>query len=241
MAICLDFIAETGSTNADLLARLSLGEDLEEGYWLIADRQNAGRGRQGRKWLDASGNFMGSTLVKCEAGDPPAHMLSFVASLAVYSAACAIVEQAGIVHLKWPNDVLISGAKFSGILLERQGKFAIIGIGSNLATAPDIEGRHTASLEDAGVKVTRDQYAKILSQEFARELAIWRKNRAADVLDRWQAAAHRPGARLSVHTKACSVLSGSFDGLEQDGALRLCLDDGAMRVIHAGDVMLESE
>ena len=59
-------VPETGSTNADLLAALRQGEPLLEGDWLVADRQSAGRGRQGRGWFDGFGNFMGSTIVRIQ-------------------------------------------------------------------------------------------------------------------------------------------------------------------------------
>ena len=52
MPVKLQFIRETGSTNADVLARIAAGEPVAEGAWLVADRQNAGRGRHGRRWLD---------------------------------------------------------------------------------------------------------------------------------------------------------------------------------------------
>ena len=82
-------VPETGSTNADLLALLAAGERIAEGDWLVADRQVRGRGRQGRSWLDAPGNLMGSTVVHVSPQDPPAASLSFVAALAVYETVVA--------------------------------------------------------------------------------------------------------------------------------------------------------
>ncbi|MFC3096413.1 biotin--[acetyl-CoA-carboxylase] ligase [Alteraurantiacibacter palmitatis] len=237
----LDIIAETGSTNSDLLARLGKGEALEEGYWLIANRQTAGRGRQGRSWLDAPGNFMGSTLVRLREGDPPVPSLSFVAALAVYAAASGRVARPGSLVLKWPNDVLLSGAKFCGILLERQGPFAVIGIGVNLAAAPRIAGRETLALAAIGAPTDRNLFAADLAHSMADELARWREYGAGPLLARWEAAAHRPGTRLSVHCATGEKVSGTYMGLATDGALRLALDDGTTQVIHAGDVMLERD
>src|SRR5690606_37798044 len=114
----IETVARTGSTSADLLARLAAGEALVEGQWLVADRQDAGRGRQGRRWLDAPGNFMGSTIVRLASGDPPAQTLSFAAAIAVYEAVLPRIAQPGSLLLKWPNDVLLLGAKFCGLLLE---------------------------------------------------------------------------------------------------------------------------
>lgn len=237
----LDIIAETGSTNSDLLARLSRGEALEEGYWLITNRQSAGRGRQGRSWLDAPGNFMGSTLVHLQAGDPPVPSLSFVAALAVYAAASGRVARPGALMLKWPNDVLLARAKFCGILLEREGPFAVIGIGVNLAAAPRISGRETLSLASIGAPTDRNLFAADLAHCMADELARWREYGIGPMFARWEAAAHRPGTRLNIHSSTGEKTSGTYMGLAADGALRLALDDGTTQIIHAGDVMLERD
>src|SRR5690606_17311029 len=128
-------VYETGSTNADLAARVRAGEALSEGFWLLADRQTGGRGRQGRAWENGAGNFMGSTLVWIGQDDPPARTLAFVAGLAVIEALRPHCEG---LRFKWPNDVLLGGAKLAGILLEAQSDAVIVGVGVNLAAAPTI-------------------------------------------------------------------------------------------------------
>lgn len=241
MAIRLEIVAETGSTNADLLARIRDGEHLREGYWLIADRQSAGRGRQGRSWIDAPGNFMGSTVVELGGGDPPAQTLSFVASLAVYAATSASIARPDALQLKWPNDVMLSGSKFCGLLLERDGRFAVVGIGVNLAGAPKLDDRKTKALSSIGAAPDRDTFAHQLAACFERELAAWRDGGTGHLFARWQALAHPPGTRLTVHDGLGERITGTFDGLEPDGGLRLRLDDGTQHVIQAGDVMLEGD
>ena len=228
----LDIVPETGSTSADLLARLAAGEAAQEGQWLVADRQSAGRGRLGRSWLDGPGNFMGSTAVRLLQQDPAPASLSFVAALAVYEAVLAHVATPQALQLKWPNDVLLGGAKLAGILLERAGDAAVIGIGVNLAWSPELAGRATGHLKTIGPAPGRDA--------FARELARWRQFGLEPILARWLAAAHPAGAPLAVHGADGSCVAGTFDGLESDGALRLRLADGSARVIHAGDVTLEN-
>ena len=229
-------VAQTGSTNADLLARLAAGEHLPEGFWLVADRQLAGRGRHGRRWLDAPGNFMGSTLVHLASMDPAAASLSFVAALAVYEAVVARIADPLRLRLKWPNDVELDGGKLSGILLEREGSHAVIGIGVNLSAAPAVPGRRTGGLAEHGPPPDRDGFARALAATFAQELERWRSYGTDPILARWLAAAHPPGTPLAVHDCGGAPVAGTFAGLEPDGALRLRLDDGTSRVIHAGDV-----
>ena len=235
----LEFVRETGSTNADLVARLAAGELVPEGYWLVADRQSAGRGRQGRNWIDAPGNFMGSTVVRLNETDPPPATLSFVASLAVYETVLPGLADPSSLMLKWPNDVLLGGAKFCGLLLECEREHAVIGIGVNLAVAPAIADRAVRSLSQTGPSPTRDAFAHALASQMAVEVQRWREYGMEPIVNRWKAAAHPVGTSLSVHDTGGERLSGQYDGLQQDGALRLRMADGTTHVVHAGDVMLE--
>jgi BirA family biotin operon repressor/biotin-[acetyl-CoA-carboxylase] ligase len=234
----INTIPETGSTNADLLARLAAGERLAEGDWLVADRQSLGRGRQGRTWLDGPGNFMGSTVVHVSPQDPPPASLSFVAALAVYETVLTRIGSPRGLELKWPNDVLLGGEKFCGLLLEREGETVVVGIGVNLANAPAVDDRRTRALAEFGPAPGRDAFAADLAGQFDLELGRWRQYGLEPILNRWLAAAHPPGSLLTVHEPNGTAVSGEFAGLERDGALRLRLADDVVRVIHAGDVML---
>jgi len=235
----IEIVPETGSTSADIVARIGAGDPIPEGYWLIADRQSAGRGRQGRRWLDAPGNLMGSTVVAIGAGDPAPSTLSFVAALAVYEAVVLHLGNPRALQLKWPNDLLLGREKLSGILLERIGSAAVIGIGVNLAVAPNLADREASHIGGVGPAPARDAFAGDLAASFDRELVRWRQFGTESLLERWLAVGHPLGSPLSVHGSDGARVSGSFDGLEPDGALRLRLADGTCRVIHAGDVVLE--
>jgi len=230
-------VPKTGSTNADMLAQLASGERIPEGDWLVADRQTGGRGRQGRSWLDAPGNFMGSTVVHVSTQDPPPASLSFVAALAVYETVLARLGNPRELQLKWPNDVLLGGGKFCGLLLERERASVVVGIGVNLASAPCSESQARALVE-LGPAPDRDAFASELAAQFDLELGRWRQFGLEPILNRWLAAAHPVGSALTVHEPNGSRVSGVFDGIEPDGALRLRLADGGCRVIHAGDVSL---
>lgn len=234
-------VLETGSTNADLLALLGAGERIAEGEWLVADRQTAGRGRQGRQWFDGAGNFMGSTAVRLAPGDPPAASFALAAGLAVYEAVMPLLADQAPLRLKWPNDLTHAGAKLAGVLLERAGEALVVGVGVNLARAPLLEGRATVALAELGPAPDRDLFARALAASFALELERWRSYGLDPLARRWQAAAHPPGTPLTVAPPGEEPLTGAFDGLTQDGALRLRLADGTARVMHAGDVFFAHE
>lgn len=234
----IETLGITGSTNADLAARLAAGEPVAEGFWLVADRQSAGRGRLGRVWNDGAGNFMGSTVVSLNAHQPPPGTLALVAGLAVQAAVAPLVPPPQVPLLKWPNDVMVGQAKLAGILLERVGDTVVVGIGVNLAQAPDLPDRQTLALSAYGPAPDRDGFAITLAAHMASELAHWRNFGLSALISRWQAAAHPVGTPLRVSDGANSSLSGRFSGLDDTGALRLALSDGTCRTIHAGDVHL---
>lgn len=234
----IEYLAETGSTNSDLLKRLSGGERLAEGYWLVADRQSEGRGRQGRDWFDGVGNFMGSTLVHRHAGDSPAETLALVAGLALHEAVAWHVPGKPGLLLKWPNDLMAGMAKIAGILLEAQGDTVVIGIGVNLVSAPDVPGRETAALSDLGTAPDRNVFAQDLARSFATEVERWRTAGLAPILRRWSALAHPPGTPLTVNEPGGNSCEGEYAGLGADGSLRLRLADGTVREVHAGEVLL---
>lgn len=232
-------VEETGSTNADLAAALRAGELVPEGQWLIARRQTAGRGRQGRAWFDGAGNFMGSCAVRLSDHGPPPASLSFVAALAVRDAAAEALGGTAALGLKWPNDVLLDGSKLSGILLEMARGSVIVGVGVNLARAPDLPDRKTAALADHGPAPALETFAASLARHFANRLDDWRSLGLGVTLQAFlNGAVHGLGAPLTVHDAEGMRVSGTFVGLEEsDGALRLRLADGAERVIRAGDLV----
>ncbi len=167
-------------------------------------------------------------------GDPPPATLALAAGLALIEAVDAAAPRRNL-QLKWPNDLMLGQAKLAGILLERAGDRVVAGFGVNLAAAPQIDGRATAHLDGA---TTPQAFAPLLAASLARLLAAWRTADPAAFIAAWQLRAHPVGTPLTVHSGPGETLSGRFDGLAPDGALRLRLDDGRIERVHAGDVSL---
>ncbi|MFU7528578.1 biotin--[acetyl-CoA-carboxylase] ligase [Qipengyuania sp. ASV99] len=239
----IETVPETGSTNADLLSRLSSGEAIAEGYWLRAEQQRAGRGRSGRKWLSAAGNLYASTVVNLRKDDPPAHTLSLVAGTAVWD---MLREQIGVnanLHLKWPNDIIVRKAKIAGILLERTGDSVVVGIGINVRFAPEVESRQTTSIHavNSSNESGPDRILQYLAKEMAYAISLWRSDGLPGLLRRWSDRAFPIGTGLSVNVGDGEQAHGTFAGLDQAGSLLLRLENGEVRTIHAGDVSLIAE
>jgi len=233
---------ETDSTNAEARRRAEAGE--VGPLWITARRQSAGRGRRGRKWESEGGNLFSSLLLLTQKSPAEAAQLTFAASLAVADLLDRYVPPA-LVRIKWPNDVLLDGRKTSGILIESGpaptgGLWLAVGIGVNLSQTPgDTERPATCIAEHLGQGIasapTVDDAAKALAETFGVWLDRWTTLGFQPILDAW--IARTPGlhgpctARLTNET-----LTGTADGVEADGSLRLKLLDGSLRVISAGDV-----
>ncbi len=197
-------------------------------------RQDAGKGRQGREWISADGNFYGSTLVQLRPDDPPAQTLSLAAGLALIEALDVAVPDEPLM-LKWPNDLMLSGKKLAGILLERSGDRVVLGFGVNLAAAPEVPDRRVASLDG---HMQPEAFAPLLAGSFSRMLVLWRSTEPSALVRAWEHRAHLVGTKLSVHLNKDEQISGRFAGLDPDGALRLLLEDGSMEIVRAADVFL---
>ena len=139
-------------------------------------------------------------------------------------------------NLKWPNDLLLGLGKLGGILLERSGDKIVAGFGVNLASAPELPDRPTAALSSVAL-VSPEAFTPLLAAAFTRELERWRADFPA-LTALWMESAHKIGSPMTAHSGPDELLEGIFDGLEADGALRLRLGSGEIRVIRAADVSL---
>jgi BirA family biotin operon repressor/biotin-[acetyl-CoA-carboxylase] ligase len=165
--------------------------------------------------------------------------LALVAAVAIEEAVRFCLPSLGDrLFLKWPNDLLIEGAKLSGILLERVGDAVVIGMGINIAAAPELPDRATTALAVYGAAVDPAVMQGLLADAMRQWVATWRGQGLGPVMAAWEARAHPRGTPLTARLPDGRVVDGVFDGLGADGALRLGLADGGSAVIHAGDVFL---
>ena len=160
--------------------------------------------------------------------------MSLVAGLALLETIDVAVPGQPL-ELKWPNDVMLGGNKLAGILLERSGERIAVGFGVNLASAPALDDRICASL---GGQVLPQAFAPLLAGCFARLLDLWRTSDPVMLAQAWLARAHPVGTHLTVHCSATETVSGTFEGIDPDGALCLRKDDGSIETVRAGDVSI---
>lgn len=235
---------EVDSTNAEALRRAAAGE--RGPLWICARSQSQGRGRSGRSWLSPPGTLAASFLFEPRVSASALPGLSLVAGVATSD---AITEtgrrhrQSGLpLQLKWPNDVLIEGAKLSGILIESSSfgmeLVAVVGIGINIEARPAIDGRAVTSLAEQGVRCTPHELAAALAAAMAQALALWDRGAGfSSIRAAWLERATAVGTPITVNAGSGPV-AGTFAGLDTDGALLLQDTMGIRRRFTFGDVML---
>ena len=232
----IEQVAELDSTNEACRLRALAGE--AAGLVIRADRQTAGRGRRGRSWSSPQGNLYTSILLRPDRPAPEAAALGFAAVMAIGDVAETLLSPGAPVQHKWPNDLLIDGSKASGILLEAQPGFVVLGIGVNIASHPPDTPYPATNLIAAGAAPTSPQaLLERLLTAFAPLYDCWEREGFAALLPAWRRRAAGLGETIEVRLER-ETLSGTFLDLEPDGSLRLGLSDGTERRIAAGDVYL---
>jgi BirA family biotin operon repressor/biotin-[acetyl-CoA-carboxylase] ligase len=230
------------STNAEARRRAEAGETGP--LWIVARRQSEGRGRRGRHWESQDGNLFSTLLQLTRKPPAEAAQVTFVAALAIADLLDAYVP-ASLVTIKWPNDVMLAGEKASGVLVESGahesgGLWLAVGMGVNLAHVPAGTERPSTALTrhlrgDVTAPPTVESAATALAGAFAVWMERWETLGFQPILDAWRArTAGLDGpavARLGRET-----VEGTAEGVAADGALKLRLADGSLRLISAGDV-----
>jgi len=223
-----------GSTNDEAwrLAR----DGAPHGSVVHADEQTAGRGRFSRSWFSPPGNLYLSIVLRLDV--PPARMseLSFVAGIAVAETAAVLLPKRTRPQLKWPNDVLVEGAKISGILLESDADVAILGIGLNVLEAPKSGAYRTTTIAANGGLASVDSARDILLARLAEALGLWQRDGFTAVREAWLGWSYPIGETIRISVSG-AAREGKFAGLDETGALLLETEAGIERHV-TGDVAL---
>ncbi len=226
--------AEIDSTNAEALRRGHAGA--RDAAWIFSRRQTAGRGRRGRSWHQDPGNFAASLFTLVDEGSTAAAQRSFVAALALFDALVDATGRPEVFALKWPNDVLLSGGKLAGILLESEpapggGVALAVGIGVNLRSAPEpeaVEEGATRPVALAGVlggAPTPEEFLDLLAPAFAHWDARLRREGFAPIRNAWLGRAARIGEPIVARLPGREI-SGLFETIDAEGSLVLAAPEG---------------
>ncbi|MFC3676645.1 biotin--[acetyl-CoA-carboxylase] ligase [Ferrovibrio xuzhouensis] len=234
------------STNEEVRREAEAGA--AEGLAVLARRQTAGRGRRGRAWVSPEGNLFLSVLLRPKATPAEAARLSFLTAVAL-AEAVELADPAlrSKITCKWPNDVLLDGAKLAGILLESRTAqvapgsagggldWVIVGIGVNLAHFPPDTPYAATALAAHGVTAAPEDFAGWLLARLGYWYGRWQGEGFAPVREAWLGRAQGIGQAVVVRLPD-GDLQGRFVALDETGALLLELPDGSRQAITAGDV-----
>ncbi|EOW6736754.1 bifunctional biotin--[acetyl-CoA-carboxylase] ligase/biotin operon repressor BirA [Cronobacter dublinensis] len=230
------------STNQYLMDRLS---ELDSGDACIAEYQQAGRGRRGRKWFSPFGaNLYLSMYWRLEQGPAAAIGLSLVIGIVM----AEVLHELGAdqVRVKWPNDLYLNDRKLAGILVELTGKTGdaaqiVIGAGINLAmrqVESDIVNQDWINLQEAGIKVDRNMLAVRLIEKLRSSLREFEQEGLAPFLARWEKLdnfIHRQ-VKLIIGERE---IYGISRGIDNQGAL-LLEQNGVIKPWVGGEISLRS-
>lgn len=230
----VDVVEETGSTNADLIARAAAGEDIA-GAVLLAEHQTAGRGRHGRSW-SAPPRSQISMSVGVNATGVPAERWGWLPLLTGLAVAHVVRENYGVdAGVKWPNDILVGAGKLAGILAEVSAPVIVVGLGLNVGfTADELPDPNAVSLMMLGHDADRTALAATVLQELSRQLHRWRAGDPGLAAD-YRNASTTIGAPVRAVLPGDSEIVGVATGIDGAGQL-LIDDDGTTVTVSAGDI-----
>lgn len=237
----IDVVSETGSTNADLIARASAGEDID-GAVLIAEHQTAGRGRQGRSWSDVAGAQI-TMSVGVDAAAVPTEAWGWLPLATGIAIVDAVREATGIeAGLKWPNDVLVGPGKLAGILAEVAApqRAIVVGFGLNVTVRPEeIAVAEATSLAELGAHAPdRVRLIAALLKHLGERIAAWRGAKRTDgtLIADYRSRCLTLGAPVRAVLPDNREITGVAEDVDEQG--RLGIRSGAETVtVSAGDVV----
>lgn len=249
----LDAHETVGSTNALAIEHARAGDPGK--LWVVASRQESGRGRRGRAWATPQGNLAATLLLVTQGDLRLAATLGFVAGLALSEALDAVapgvsvavapdggdMARRGRFELKWPNDVLSHGAKLAGILLEStligDGRAAIaVGIGVNVTAFPEDVPYPATALNALGSPCDAATLFLALSDAWSEAMRDWDEGRGlARIRSRWLARAAGLGSDVAVRVDG-RIVRGVFETIDEECRFVIREDGGGRIAIAAGDV-----
>ncbi len=239
----LEHVASLPSTSDACVERARAGA--ADGLAILADSQTAARGSRGRSWAVEPGNLYLSVLLRPRnpAEEAGAGQWALLAGVALIETLAAFAAEPAELRLKWPNDVLRDGAKLAGILVDAAmtasggAEWLVVGVGANLASAPEIEGRRIAALVTPdGVPPSPLEVAEAFLTRIEGWRAVLAREGFAPIRVAWLGCAHPLGTPVTIKERS-RVRTGVFAGLSAQGELLLS-DGDTIHAISTGDVLL---
>ena len=208
-----------------------------------AEKQTKGRGRHGRTWVSPTGNLYFSFIRNAEMKNKkflfsPVYLVGLTLAESVEEISNGLIRP----FLKWPNDLLINGSKFAGILIESfisdsNQNLLNIGLGININSSPEKMPYETTNFKKENVNIKPKEFLLYFFQCLKRNEKNYNKKGLDFILKKWKKYSHNKNDKLLVKLGNAN-LKGLFKDIDKNGALLLELSDKKIKTVYAGDIFL---
>lgn len=215
-----------------------------EGFIVVADQQESGRGRLGRNWYSPSGAGIWMSMIlrpNLELAMSP--QITLLSAVAIIRAIRKVVDVDAMI--KWPNDILINNKKVCGILSEMNAEwdrvsYIIVGIGVNVNTQKDdfpeeLQEKATSLALEFGHPISRAELVREICMRFEELYDLYLEHGFAPIKHLWESYAAFIGKKITVHAMD-ETSEGIFLGIDENGVLLLQTSDGIIKKIYSADL-----
>ena len=223
-------------------AKKIISESDKKNFIIIADTQTSGRTTKKEKWISPKGNLYITFAIQLENNEEKYFpMFSFLSALSIIQSVESVADFKMDLKIKWPNDVLLEYKKLSGILIEKESNFAIIGIGVNVNSSPDnsLTKYPTTSLLESKINVSVEKFALELQKNIINNINICRENGFEKMIELVKPFMCKIGEYVYVMTPNNNLVCGIFSGLSVDGGLIIKTSEGT-KTLMSGELTKEN-
>lgn len=235
------YLKRTSSTNEEAKRLAELNE--VEGTLVITEVQSKGRGRFNRKWFSPQGGIWASLILRPTMSSKQIPLITLMMGIAICEAVKEVVKVKAT--LKWPNDCLIKGKKFSGILLEAQRvknilRYLIAGFGINVNISKelfpkDLQNTATSIKEELGREIPRVDLIKLILENIEHLYEIMKRDGLEEIKRKWKFFSDTIGRKVSIKT-AGKTIKGEVLDINDEGALIVSQSHDKIITVYSGDL-----
>lgn len=233
---------EIDSTNNEATRLLNTKKSYP--YWILADKQTAGKGRKNRYWDSLNGNFMGTYVFKINVEKKILPHLAFISALSIYDTLKKFIPNNNIIKLKWPNDIIINNSKCGGVLIENifsnneTNHIIAVGIGVNLIKSPQETSFPSSNIfDETKIVITPEDFLKELNISIIKKIDLWDfGSNFKTILKEWLEKAFLLNKEILVSLPNGKKEKGIFSSIDNEGGLILTTEKNCDKIFYAAEI-----
>ncbi|RPF90742.1 MAG: biotin--[acetyl-CoA-carboxylase] ligase [Rhizobiales bacterium TMED168] len=233
---------EIDSTNNEAIRLINKKKSYP--YWILADKQTAGKGRKNRYWDSLNGNFMGTYVFKINVEKKILPHLAFVSALSIHDTIKKFIPNDEIIKLKWPNDIIINKSKCGGVLIEnifsdnQINHIIAVGIGVNLTKSPLKTSFPSSNIfDETKIVINPEDFLKELNINIIKKIDLWDfGSNYKKILEEWLKKAFLLNKEISVSLPNGKKEKGIFSSIDDQGGLVLTTEKNCNKIFYAAEI-----